>query len=73
MGVLGRRAFSYARGTSAEFKIEVNVNEEIGKRRGGSIAACIHVKYSVGPSIRLICIRCCFTMTDMIQMYSKFH
>ena len=30
-------------------------------------------KYSVGPSILPICTRCCFTMTNMIQVCSNFH
>ena len=38
-----------------------------------SIAASIYNKYSVGPSIRPICTRCCFTMTDVIQVSSNFH
>ena len=36
------------------------------------ITACIYDKYLVGPSIRPICTRCCFTMTDMIQVCSNF-
>ena len=28
---------------------------------------------SVGPSIRPICTRCCFTMTDMVQVCSNGH
>ena len=32
------------------------------------IAASISDRYSVGPSIRPICTRCCFTMTNMIQV-----
>ena len=35
--------------------------------------ACIYDEYSIGPSIRLICTRCCFKMTDMIQLRSSFH
>ena len=30
-------------------------------------------KYSVGPSIQLICTRCCLAMTNMIQVCRKFH
>jgi len=37
------------------------------------IAASIHDKYSVGPSIRPIYTRCCFTMTNMIQVCGIFH
>ena len=35
-----------------------------------SIAASIYDTYSVGPSIRPICTRRCFTMSNMIQMCS---
>ena len=37
------------------------------------IAAIIHDQYSVGPSIRPICTRSCFKMTNMIQVCSNFH
>ena len=37
------------------------------------IAASIYDKYSVGPSILPIGTRCCFTMTNLIQMCSNFH
>ena len=37
------------------------------------IAASIHKRYSVGPSTLLISKRCCFIMTNMIQVCSKFH
>ena len=37
------------------------------------IAASMYNKYSVGPSIRQICTRCSFTMTNMIQSCSNFH
>jgi len=37
------------------------------------IAVSVYDKHSVGPSIRTICTRCCFTMTDMIQVCSSFH
>ena len=30
--------------------------------------ASFYEKYSVGPSIRPICTRCCFTITDMLQV-----
>ena len=43
--------------------------------RGGGcalIAASSYHKDSVGPSIRPICTRCCLTMTNMIQVCSKF-
>ena len=36
------------------------------------IAASICDKYSVGPSIRPTCTRCCFTMTNIIQACSNF-
>ena len=39
---------------------------------GDPIALSIYDKNSVGPSIRPICTRCCFTMTDMIQVCSNF-
>jgi len=29
--------------------------------------------YSVGPSIRPICTRCCFTITNIIQARDNFH
>ena len=29
--------------------------------------------YSAAPSIRPVCTRCCFTMTDMSQVCSNFH
>ena len=32
------------------------------------IAATVHDEYSVGPSIRPSCTRCCFIMTNMIQV-----
>ena len=37
------------------------------------IAANVYEKYSVGPSIRSIYTRCCFTMTDTIQVCSNSH
>ena len=37
------------------------------------IAASIYDRYLVGPSIRLICTRCCFTMTHMIQVCGNWH
>ena len=37
------------------------------------IAARIYDKYPIGPSIRPICTRCCFTMTDTIQVRGKFY
>ena len=37
------------------------------------IVASICDKNSVGPSIRPICTRCCFAMTNMIQVRSNFH
>jgi hypothetical protein len=36
----------------------------------GFIAASIYDKYSVRLSIRPVCTRCCFTMTDMVQVCS---
>ena len=33
---------------------------------------CIHDQYPVGPFIRPICTRCCFMMTDEIQVCSSF-
>ena len=36
------------------------------------ISASIYDKYSVGRSIRPICTRCCFTMTNMIQVCGNF-
>ena len=33
----------------------------------------IYHEYSIGPSIQSIFTRCCFTMTNMIQVYSNFH
>jgi hypothetical protein len=41
--------------------------------RSNLITASSYDKYSVGPSIRPICTRCCFKMTDMIQVCSDFH
>ena len=35
--------------------------------------ASIYDKYSVGPSSRPICTKCCFTMTNIIQVCSNFH
>ena len=35
-------------------------------------AAGISNGHSVGPSIRPICTRCCFTMTGMIKVCSNF-
>jgi len=37
------------------------------------VAASTYHKHSVGPSIRPVCTRCCFTRTNMIQVSSKFH
>ena len=37
-----------------------------------SIAASIYNIHSVGPSVRPVCTRCCFRMTNMIQACSKF-
>ena len=36
------------------------------------LAARIHGRYSVGSSLRPMCTRCCFTMTNMIQVCSNF-
>ena len=36
-------------------------------------AANIHDQYSVSPSVRSICTRCCFTVTNMIRACSNFH
>ena len=36
------------------------------------IAASIYDKFSTGPSVRPVCIRCCFTMTTMFQVCSNF-
>jgi hypothetical protein len=36
------------------------------------IPASVHDRKSVGPSIRPICTRCCFTMMSMIQVCSNF-
>jgi len=35
--------------------------------------ASIYDKYSIGPSIRPICMRLCSSMTRMIQVWSNFH
>ena len=37
------------------------------------IAVIVHDKYPVGPSVRSICARCCFTMTNVIQVCTCFH
>ena len=37
------------------------------------IATSMYNKYLVGPSIRPICCRCCFIMTNMIKLCSNFH
>ena len=37
------------------------------------IVSSIYDKYSIGPSIRLVCTRCCFNVTNMIQVCSNFH
>ena len=42
-------------------------------RRLDVIAASMYDKDLVGPSIRPICARCCFTMTRIIQACSDFH
>ena len=36
------------------------------------IRTSIHDEYSVGPSVRTICTRCCFTSTNMIQVCGSF-
>ena len=36
-------------------------------------AANIHDTYSIGPSIRPVFTRCCFTKTNMIRVCSNFH
>ena len=38
----------------------------LGDLKWDVIAASVYVEYSVGPSVRSICSRCCFTMTGMI-------
>ena len=38
-----------------------------------SIMASIYDKYSVGASIRAICTRCCFTVTNVMQTCRNFH
>ena len=43
-----------------------------GVARADLIAASVYDKYSVGPSIRPVCTKCCFTMTNMIQVCSNF-
>jgi len=40
---------------------------------GDLIAASIYDNYSVGPSIRPICTRCCFTKTNMIRVCRNVH
>ena len=35
-------------------------------------AVSIYDKYSIGPSMRSMCTRCCFTMTNMMQVWSNF-
>ena len=42
------------------------------QRISDSIAASIHDKYLVGPSIRPICTRCYVAMTNMIHLCSNF-
>ena len=37
------------------------------------IAVAFHDEYSISPSIQPICTRCCFTMTNMIQVCRNFH
>jgi hypothetical protein len=37
------------------------------------IAASVYQRYSVRPSIRPVCTRCCFTTTNMIQLCGDFH
>ena len=44
-----------------------------GEASDDLIPASIYGKYSVGPSIRPICTRCCFIITNMIQVCSNFH
>ena len=43
------------------------------RERPNLTAASTHGIYSVDPSIRPICTRCCFTMTHMIQVCGNFH
>ena len=39
---------------------------------GDLIAVSIYEKYSVGPSVRPVCTRCCFAVARMMQMCRKF-
>ena len=48
--------------TSRSFSLPLNL-----------IAAIIIASYSIDPSIRSICTRCCFTKTNMIQVRSNFY
>jgi hypothetical protein len=56
----------------ADQKLFVSAVRKDVKLQGAAnlIAAGVYVKYSVGPSIRPICTRCCFTMTYIIQVCS---
>ena len=49
------------------------VSDEHAGRGPGLIAASMYSKYSAGPSIRPICTRNCFTMTNMLEVCSNFH
>jgi len=40
----------------------------LGKSGESTFGHASVFKYSVGPSIRPICTRCCFTVTDIIQV-----
>ena len=76
----GSEAGSYSR--LIDSRLEINKDEE-GRSVSSAplsrsepsdlIAAIIYDKYSVHPSIRPICTKCCFPMTNMNQVCSNFH
>jgi hypothetical protein len=76
----GAEAGSYLRLTDAcitqrkaqEHPRTCNENQEEEKWKD-LIAVSVHDEYSVGPSIRPIRTRRCFTTTSMIQVCSNFH
>ena len=67
--ILGGFAFLFVRCPCTD---PLSSRDALSLRRRDLIAASISDQYSIGPSNRRICTRCCFTKTNMIQVCSNF-
>ena len=71
--------------SACRFKEGSLERQSLASCRAGSEVTCRHLavtdlirtgicgSYSAGPSVRPICTRCCFAMTNMIRVCSKFY